>query len=267
MAQSQKLCRHLINPICAVLLNFNLTKNIMIKKYSNSRFIKNITSLRFDLAIIFIVAISSIILIEFWLINIPEFFSGGAKIGQIILRLCFAYVSAFIFYFLVVHLKSQKDKENLYNYISNKTLMVIGHAKSLIISSAKAANVSLKVDYPDKTELNAICKAINPNSKAPLLLDKLGNYANWIQYFDHYKRQSNDAIDKILSKMQYLDSELVYKLANIEDCIHFQVISIVKVKVTIKNKDLTGFELSLANYFELIKDLDKYYNKKLKDFK
>ncbi len=156
----------------------------MIKQYL-TKIYRNIASLRSDLSILFLAAIIFIILMNFWFVNIPEIFKGAGKIGQISYELSFAYVSAFIFYFLVVHLKDQKDKENLYNYISNKTLSVIGIAKSLINAIAKEANVNLANDYPNRSELNEICKLINPNSKAPLLLMNM-NYANWLQYFDYH---------------------------------------------------------------------------------
>ncbi|MFA7116600.1 MAG: hypothetical protein WC140_05140 [Bacteroidales bacterium] len=236
----------------------------MIKKKLNSKFVKNIKTLRLDLVMIFIVAILSIFIIDFWLIDIPELFCGGAKILQILFRLCFAYVSAFVFYFLVVHLKNQKDKENLYSYISIKTIMIISQTKALSKEIAKTAGVTLKGNYPDKIELNYICKSINPNSNAPLLLGNSDKNANWIQYFDYCKRQNNKVIDKILSKMQFVDSELVNQLAKIEDCISFNVSMSPR---HIGNKDLISFESLLEKYFELVKDLEKYYNKKLKDYK
>lgn len=230
-----------------------------------SRAIKSTISLRLDLVIIFGSAVLSIVLIDFWLINIPELFNGGAKLGQIIYNLSFAYVTAFIFYFLVVHLKNQKDKENVYNYISSKTQMVIGQAKGLIDSFANSANVTVVNDYPNSTELHSICLAIKPNSNSPLVIGAPGNYANWIQYFEYYKNRSNDATDKILSKLQYLDSELVIKLAKIEDCSHFHNISYYNVPVG--NTNLTAFESMISDYFHLVKDLEKYYKKNLKENK
>ena len=236
-----------------------------MRKILNLRMIKNIRSLRRDLLIIFLICVITIFLIDFWLINIPELFKGGEKLGQIVYKLSFSYISAFVFYFLVVHLKNQKDKENLYSYISSNTLMIIRQAKALINETARSANIQLKATYPDSLELQSICKAINPNSNAPLILGRLGNYANWMQYFDYYKRRSNEASNKVLSKVQFLDSALVHKLAEIEDCNHFKDITMF-ANISIQNTDLLAFAPSLAKYFELIIDLEKYYEEKLKGY-
>lgn len=228
--------------------------------------IKSIRSLRRDLLIIFLISILTIVLIDFWFINIPVLFKGGEKIGQIVYKLCFSYISAFIFYFLVVHLKNQKDKENLYSYISINTLKVIGQAKAVINESARSSNITLKGSYPDSLELKSICNAINPNSNSPLVLGRIGNYANWMQYFYYYKRRSNEATNKVLSKVQFLDSVLVHKLAKIEDCTHFDEITMF-VNIPIQNTDLSAFESGLSEYFDLIIDLERYYDKKLVEYK
>lgn len=237
----------------------------MVKKPPSRLIIKSIRSLRTDLLVIFLSSIFTIFLIDFWLINIPELFKGGAKLGQIIYKLCFAYISAFIFYFLVVHLKNQKDKENLYGYISNNTSMVIGQAKALIDSLATNSGIKLKGAYPDTLELQSICRTINPNSKAPLVLGRIGNYATWMQYFDYYKRRSNEASNKVLSKVQFIESELVKKLAEIEDCSHFKEITMF-ANLSLGNTDLSAFEPSFAQYFKLISDLETYYVKNLKKY-
>ncbi len=83
-------------------------------------------TLRKDITIIFILCIATITSIDFWLKNIPELFNGGGKIGDIIYKLCLSYISAFIFYFLVVHIKTQRDKANLYKYVTQKVDRIIG---------------------------------------------------------------------------------------------------------------------------------------------
>ena len=224
-----------------------------------------IKSTRPELLILFVVAFLTLVFIDFWLINIPEVFAGGSKLGQIIYRLCLSYISAFIFYFLVVHVKNQKDKENLYSYIAKKVRMVIGAAKGIAGAMAKEANVELSGDFPTKLELSKICKGINPNGKAPMLLGVLGNHANWLQYFDTFKRRSNEATEKVFLKMQFLDSRLVNHLAKVEDCTHFTLISQVQF-LPITNTDLCGFESSILEYFQLVENLDEYYQKKLKAY-
>ena len=202
-------------------------------------------------------------MIDFWLINIPEIFIGGAILGQLVYGLSFSYVSAFIFYFFVVHLKDQKDKNNLYPYIADKVLFVVGQGKGLLNACAKSAQVTLAGNYPNDSELLDICKAINPNSKSPLVMGVSGHYANWRQYFEYFMRSSNDATSRILSKMQFLDSDLVIKLVKIEDCNHFNALTFFS-SMPIGNTDFTDFKPDIAEYLKLIEDLEIYYIKNLK---
>jgi hypothetical protein len=229
--------------------------------------IQLLKTLRKDITILFIICLTTILSLDFWLKGIPEFFNGGAKIGDIIYKLCMSYISAYIFYFLVVHIKAQKDKANIYGYVTKKVYMVIGSCWGLIDTISKAANITLPNRYPNDEQLSTICKAINPNSNAPLTIGRLGNYANWIQYFDFQKQRSNLATEKIFSKMPFLDTKLVNLLAKIDDCFFFFVTESMVQSMPIRNTDLTTLQKELAGYFDLIKELEIYTQEKLKDYK
>ena len=229
--------------------------------------LKLIKSIRKDLGFLFIGALLTVCIIDFWLSDIPELFSGGYKLGQIIYKLCMSYISAFIFYFLVVHIKQQKDKENLYLYVSKKVHIINSSASGLISAISKASNITLIEKFPSKEELDIICKLINPNTNAPLILGPRDNYANWIQYFNYSKKRSNDATEKVFRKMPFLETELVNILARIEDNDFFTVLPHFTYDRPIGNQDITVFKQCLFSYFELIKELEKYAEKKLFKYK
>ncbi len=222
-------------------------------------------TVRKDLGIIFLISLVFVIMIDLWLINIPEKFERGYELGQFFYKLGMSYISAFIFYFLVIHIKQQKDKENLYSYVSKKVYMIIGSATGLISELAKCSKTQLSSKYPSSLELSLISERINPNTKAPLL-DHLGNYSNWIQYFDYSKQESNEATEKIFKKIAFLDAELVNLIANIEDCSHFIVIKSIVGSKNIENQNIKFIESSLSDYFELIKKLELYADKELSQY-
>lgn len=231
------------------------------------KLLKNILSIRKDLSYIFLLSISIILLIDFWLINIPEYFHGGKKIGELVYSICFSYISGFIFYFLVVHIKSQKDKKNLYGYISTKTLIIINQAKSLITVLKERTHVETNEKYPSSEELHCICLAIVPNSNAPITFVPNMNNGNWLQFIEYIKKMNCESIDRIQSKLQYLDSSFISLLAKIEDCGLFQIISQAVIMKPIGNSDLIAYKPQLSEYLNLIKELEAYYEKKLKDYK
>jgi hypothetical protein len=178
-----------------------------------------------------------------------------------------SYISAFIFYFLVVHIKQQKDKENLYSYVSKKVHIINSSASGLISAISEASKITLAEKYPSKEELDIICKSINPNANAPLILGPRDNYANWMQYFNYSKKRSNDATEKVFRKMPFLETELVNILARIEDNDFFTVLPHFTYDRPIGNQDITVFKQCLFSYFELIKELEKYADKKLFKYK
>lgn len=228
--------------------------------------IKLIKALRRDLSTIFLLSLASILLIDFWLIDTPEIFLGGYKLGQIIYKVSLSYISAFIFYFLVVHMKQQKDKENLKSYLGKKTRMVIASYKAIIKSLAKESGLEVESEYLKDSEIKIICSKINPHAEAPLLLDYRSTkplYANWIQYLAYEKRRSDAAIEKIFMKMPFLDTILVNKLANIEDCSYFMQIPQVERTMPIKNQDIQFLSNSIMKYRDMIADLENYINKNL----
>jgi hypothetical protein len=145
--------------------------------------------------------------------------------------------------------------------------MVIGSAKNVINSMAQATNTTLNGAFPTAQELTSLCTGINPNSNAPLVLGRVGNNANWLQYFLYFKQRSDTSTARIFSKMQYLDSDLVKILSKIEDCPHFETIQVLVGSMPIGNTNLTAFQGELLNYFEMIKELETYYEEKLTKYK
>ncbi len=61
--------------------------------------------------IIFLVAAVSIFVMEVWLNSIPEIVSWGNEFGEVYFKICISIISSYIFYFIVVHIKTLQDKK------------------------------------------------------------------------------------------------------------------------------------------------------------
>jgi hypothetical protein len=232
----------------------------------NNKNILLFKTLRIDISIIFFLCILIIISINFWFNKIPEIFEGGSKVGIILEKICLSYVSAFIFYFLIVHIKAHKDKININNYILNKVNFLINGFTILNNQLTKESKINLTGKYPTNEEINLIFRSINPKSKAPLLLNILSNdYANWIQYLEHSRQESSHTIENIFLLMPFLDTKLITILTKIEDCTYFRLLPTMS-KNPIANKDLTFLETTFLEYTKLIKELEEYRDRKLKHY-
>ena len=79
---------------------------------------------RKELKILLFISIVGYFLIV-WLSTFPEIFTGANKIGEFFSKLCIAYTTSFIFYFIVVHIKTERDKENVGEYVAIKLSDII----------------------------------------------------------------------------------------------------------------------------------------------
>lgn len=211
-----------------------------------------------------IASVASILTMDFYLKDIGEVVSWGSEFGEIYYRLCLSIIASYIFYFIVIHLKSMRDKENINTFVSSKVSQILGDYRSQLSEIKKVSNLKDdKTTYELEEWKNLLIK-ISPKAPAPLILGT--RYATWMQYFSYYNKRTQSHIQKIFVNMPFLDSELVKILAHIDDCSHFSVIDLVS-SVGFKNENMENFADMFLGYAELCQQLDEYYNKKLFEYK
>ena len=222
------------------------------------RYFELVNSIKF-LSIIAIFSLGIILLIDLYLIDIPEKFNKGSELGKLVYHLCLAYIGSFIFYFLVVHLKRIKDRYALEPYISKKTQTVVHSGKILIKFLLEASNYNIKSEYPSEEELDIICSKINPKNN-------VSGWArtNWYQLFSHYHSKSEEAINSIYEKLPFVEPKLIRYLGEIQNNPHYYSAKIM-ARLTFENdQNLTS--MHLYQYLKIIKELENYADKKLMDF-
>lgn len=218
------------------------------------------------LNIILVIAIVSVIVMDVFLKDIQEIVSWGSEFGYVYYKLCLSLFASYIFYFIVIHIKLERDKENVNIFISNKIFLVIGEYKSQIDAIKKETNTLIEKQYLSQDEIETMFQQISPQGKAPLILGNINNYANWMQYFSFYRDRTQKTIQKIFVHMPFLDSKLVKILAHIDDCGHFKVIELLS-NMTFGNNDMKPFASSFYEYSILCKELEDYGNKKMLKYK
>ncbi len=231
-----------------------------------NRFTRNIKrlfdGLRIDLFVVLIFSITFILLFDFIFLGIPEIFQDANKIGVFFYNLCFAYVAAYIFYFLNVFIRQQKEKREINHYVARKVLQILLVVFTVIQELEKASEIKINDKFPNKKELDLITKKLKINGLTSLK-SIVGSYATWAEYLDYHKRRTEGYINKILIRMVYTDYKIIGLLSRIEDSRHF--LDIEYIGVWKKSPDNLSFmSSSLNEYFKLHKELEELYNKKLK---
>lgn len=224
------------------------------------KIISYIVKLPLALNIAMIISFVSIIVIDFYLKDIEEIVSWGSEFGNIYYRVCLSMIASYVFYFIVIHLKSMKDKENVNKFISFKVSNILSTYNTQINEIKKLSNNIDEKKYFKLEELEKLFKNINPNAQAPLILGT--KYATWMQYFQYNNKRTQENIKKIFVQMPFLDSELVDILAHIEDNHHFEVIDLLS-SIPCNNQNMESFADTFIAYSNLCEKLEVYYDKKL----
>ncbi|PEZ83073.1 hypothetical protein CN374_29105 [Bacillus cereus] len=206
-------------------------------------FLKNrVFSVRKDLLLMFLMTLVWITLYDFWLINIPEIFPKGAVVGSIFYKICFAYITAFIFFFLNVHLQNYKAKVQTVKFVTNKIKDIELHSRDLMLTI-------LGQTYDERSfeELLEKCKTINPKEPSTYGLSKLA-YAvvrpDWRSTFHFVNVSTKRLVVDLVSVNHLLDSKTLSLITEIEQILAEEI------------------DVHYGYHIHLIEDLDRreYYN-------
>ena len=169
-----------------------------------SKIFQYFKTVRNDLKYILYTALFLYILIEFFLSEYSEIFPFGYKIGQLISKLSISYISAFIFYFIVVHIKSEKDKENINEYVGHKIYSIITSAMLIILPIIRKSDEKADFKYLELEDLEKLLSSVNRNDKSsPLIINN--ENANWIEWYKYLKKSTEKSISELYKRYNHLD--------------------------------------------------------------
>jgi hypothetical protein len=113
-------------------------------------------TLRKDLLLILIGCVLFVFLYTFWFIDVPEIFNGASKLGDIFYKLSFTYIGAYIFYFLNIYIKTQKDLNKVNYFIGRFVSNIISDNYRIILNLKEVSQLDTKGTYPTEDEINKI---------------------------------------------------------------------------------------------------------------
>ncbi len=191
----------------------------------------------------------------------PELFRIKSDWREVLQRLCLSYVSSYIFFFVVVHVKKEKDKGNINSFIVPKILAACTQWKPQLRDICNAASVVIPEELPDRAFVTSVFSKINSSSPSPLK-NMQGDYANWQEYFWYHKTRVDGFICVVTDKMPFLDAKLVKLLSELSECEHFQYLELLETSVS-NNKNLLFLADRFYEYCVKSQELETYANNKL----
>lgn len=226
-------------------------------------YIENYKTLRQELKNILYLCLILILSFEFFLFDIPELFPKASTLGNIIIKLCYSYISALLFYYLVVHFKRQNEKRNFYKVLDKKLNTILNQGKNL---SNRLNKISEDENFDPlviKNLTNVLTK-INPKKVLEdITYTSVGN-VNWYYHLLFQSQKTRAEIDLIFKNSYLLEAEIISILNELYNCrlfMHFELFS--PMLQNLDDENLKFYDSKFEDYFKKLNDLEKYRAKEV----
>jgi len=156
------------------------------------------------------------------LLDVPQVFPGGAKIGAVAYDLSLAYLGAWIFNYLVIVLPRQSDRRLIFRRCDPLIAQYATSARAALAPMFQEANENPEPQQPDAAALHRVCGKINPNDQAPLIVGGSPGspvYGNWISWLKFQMVRAEARRASLDPYFPYLDAEAVSLITDLAD--HF----------------------------------------------
>jgi hypothetical protein len=185
----------------------------------------------------FAVSFVSIIAIEFYFIDKEAPTKFVFHLGQFYLKLCYSFLSSFIFYFLIVHLPKEKRKVKLYLHLQNKMATIYNDVCFFVRDLSSVSGVELDSRFLDisKEQMESALKKINPQLETSYAIGSFVIFHKWHDYLVHLKKILKENIDDIVVYGDSVDSEVIGYLTHIENST-----SLLNLGIGLRGYDMTG---------------------------
>lgn len=218
---------------------------------------------RRELKILLLISIAGYFFIEIFLSNYGEIFPGSEKVGVFFSRLSTAYISAFIFYFIVVHIKTERDKHNVNEFVGHEVYGIITAGHLLIQPFMEKKDKSARFEYLSTGDLSSLLRSIDRQaSEAPYSIN--GKPGTWLQWYEHLKRQIEVHQKNILIRYSHLDSRLIKLLTRLEQSLFLAQWE--KLYDFSYDRTFGTYYIQIKFFLDHLRELEKYADENLKQY-
>lgn len=179
-----------------------------------------IKTLRTELKILFGISVFSVLIIDLWLNSVPEWFPFGAELGALYYKVCLAFITGLIFYFINVHLESESNKVKTYKYINNKAAKIRQLCDTFIHSLRKIHPVPEGKTFESiDEEITYLSQHINPQNPFQLLGWYDMSFPHFWAAIDFIEKHNKELSRDLLFVKDTIKSDIVEIITDIDDTI------------------------------------------------
>ena len=203
-------------------------------------------------------------LIDLYLINIPELFTGGSLIGVIIKEICLAFIAGFFFYAIVSQLRENKDKQHLDFFIRKRINNIISDFAALTSQLERVVKSPMSLP-PTNLEVKSFMQGLDGISEKSTSSTVNAISMTWAQRFGLNQLKARNEIEKLYLISTHVDSELLEICSKIDDCRFFEMLEQIRmINVQVKWAEFSDM---MYDWYRLHWFLAKYaYDKHIYDF-
>jgi hypothetical protein len=145
-----------------------------------------------------------------------EILPGGAELWDLLYELCLAFLASYVFYFVVVHLKRQRDREALRPFLYRYTNSIVDDANLICWKLAQASKTDFDGDFPPTPDVTVtMCKSVDPTSKVPGMF-----IVQWFELLEVRRRLTKESSANIYTAAPFLEPEHLKRVIDVDTCLY-----------------------------------------------
>lgn len=218
----------------------------------------NFSNLHRNLIVISVIAVLIIIVRQFILYDVPEFFSLGQELGELLFNLCVGYLVTFWFYYLTVYRRESKYKIRVQKYVEVFVEKTVNAYDSLITNLVETNQHKLQevgVEPYSKEGFKILFRLTEMNGFSPLL-DRNFIQMTWAEYIKTQRNQIDKNLRECSIVFQHLDPDEINVITELISHELLEVLNNIPIE---KFESIEAFSDLFFDMGEKIRNLEKAF--------
>lgn len=180
--------------------------------------------LRSELKFLLAVSLLSIFTSEFILNKINSLNEFQYDAGIVYIKLCYSYLSAFIFYYLVVFAPKERKRVKAFRLINNKIHQLNDLINSILITIMRETDPAINtVGDLSYDEVKEYCTKINADKKVEYYTTGIPMHDSYYDFIQFKASKIKSSVDQLILLNDLIDDNLFLNFSNINDIISNQL--------------------------------------------
>ncbi|MGE6619476.1 hypothetical protein [Bacillus mycoides] len=196
--------------------------------------------------------------------NIPAKHPTIFNLGQLCYKICLAYITSFIFYFVNIHMSNYDTKSKNLQHISQTASLITLQKMHFVMAIQYYADISNKEYLFSKDRhFESWCSRITTNSK--VMAGSSGvTYQNWGEYPEALRKETKELLDDLSSNKELLSDDTKEVLLKFFNFLRINF----NFKMNVMQKSVTLKENAniLEQYIKLCESLQELINTEVKKY-